>query len=222
MAKFKEKIKARESRQEGQSIKEIAKKLKVSKGTVSIWCRDIQLTKKQIARLDQQMIKGAYKGRLKGAETLKKKYSQRVRKLKKEGLKEIQKLRKRDLFIMGIGLYWGEGSKTGCAIRFHNSDPYIIQFMMKWFRTFFKTYDKDFAMYITINEIHRKRLDKVTKYWSNITKIPKDQFRKPNLVKAKNKKIYLNFEKHYGTLCIRINKSSDLFYRMQGYMENVR
>ena len=48
MAKYKEKIKAQELRERGRSIKEITKTLNVSKGSVSVWCRDIKLTKKQI------------------------------------------------------------------------------------------------------------------------------------------------------------------------------
>ena len=219
MAKYKEKIKARELRKQGQSIKEIAKTLKVSKSSVSVWCRNIKLTKEQIARLDEKQLKGGYKGRMKGARIQKERRLKRIETLKKEGMKEINDLNKRDLFIAGIGLYCGEGSKTGTAVRFHNSDPNIIQFMMKWFREIFQIPTEQFAMYIVINEIHKNRLDKVIKYWSKITKIPIKQFKKPTLAKVKNKKIYANFHEHFGTLSIRINKSYDTFYKIQGYIE---
>ena len=219
MAKFKEKIKAQKLRKQGQSIKEIAKKLSIAKSTVSIWCRDIKLTKKQIARLDARQIKGGYKGRLKGARIQRERYLKKVEKLKNQGLKQVGKLSKRDLLITGIGLYWGEGSKTGCAVRFHNSDPDIIRFMMRWFKEILQIPKEQFAMYIVINEIHKDRLNKVKKYWSEITDVPLKQFRKPVLARAKNKKVYANFHEHFGTLSIRINKSSEQFYKMQGYIE---
>lgn len=219
MAKFKEKIKAQKLRRQGESIKVIARKLKVSKSTVSIWCRDIKLTKQQIAKLDERQKKGAYKGRLKGARILRERRFKRIEKLKNQGIKEIKNLTKRDLFIAGIGLYLGEGSKTGNAVRFHNSDPKTIQFMMKWFKEIFQIPTKRFVMYIVINEIHKNRLDEIKKYWSKITKVPIKQFRKPILAKAKNKKVYENFHEHFGTLSIRINKSYDIFYRIQGYAD---
>jgi len=219
MAKFKEKIKAQKLRHKGQSIKEIAKKLKVSKGTVSIWCRGIHLTKKQIARLDERQRRGGYKGRIKGARIQRERYLKKVEELKKEGAKEIKKLNKRDLLIAGIGLYWGEGNKTGSMVRFHNSDPQTIRFMMKWFKEIYHIPTERFAMYININETHKNRLGEVKKYWSRVTGISLKQFRKPILIKAKNKKIYANFHEHFGTLTIRINKSSNLFYKIQGYID---
>ncbi|MBU1255434.1 hypothetical protein KKE74_01450 [Patescibacteria group bacterium] len=221
MAKFKEKIKAEELRKQGQSIKEIAKKLKVSKGSVSLWCRDIKLTKKQIKKLEQRMIKGGHKGRLKGAKVMKERRLERIKCLKKEALKEIGSINKRDLFVIGIGLYWGEGSKTDNKISFHNSDPMIIKFIMRWFKECFQLPKERFTAYVIINEIHKNRLDKVEKYWSKITKIPSNQFRKTVLTRVKNKKVYANFNNHYGTLVVRITKSSGLFYKIQGYIDSL-
>lgn len=220
MAKFREKIRAQKLRRKGQSIKEIAKKLGVSKGTASIWCRDIKLTKEQIARLDERQYRGGYKGRLKGAKIQRERYLKKVEEFKQQASNEIKSLNKRDLLIAGIGLYWGEGSKKGnSAVRFYNSDPRIISFMMKWFKEICHIPTERFAMYVNINEIHKDRLDEVKRYWSRVTKIPLKQFRKPVLIKAKNKKVYTNFRKHFGTLSIRITKSSNLFYKIQGYMD---
>lgn len=218
MAKFKEKIKAQKLRRKGQSIKEITKKLKVSKGTVSIWCRDIQLTKKQIARLDARQIKGGYKGRLKGARIQRERYLKKVKELKKQGIKQINRLNKRDLLIAGIALYWGEGDRKGNMIGLGNSDPKMIKFMLNWFEKIWKI-DKDrIKLHIGINQIHKKRLEEVEKYWSKITCIPRIQFGKTVLIKAKNKKVYKNFNTHYGTLSIRLRKSSTFKYQMDGML----
>jgi len=221
MARFKEKIKAQKLRKQGKSIKEIAKKLKISKSTVSIWCRDIQLTPEQIARLDERQIKGSYKGRIKGARIQRERYLKKVETIKKQASKEIKKISKRDLFIAGIGLYWGEGSKTGCLVRFYNSDPRIIYFMMTWFRKIFNIPTERFGMFININKVHKNRLDDVKEFWSKLTRVPLQQFRKPTLIKTKSKKVYANFNEHFGTLSIRISKSSELFYRIQGHIETL-
>ena len=108
MAKSRQKIKARQLRKQGRSIKEIAKLLNISKGSASIWCRDIELTKRQTEALYQNMLKGNYAGRIKGARMQKERKEKKIRYYIEKGLKEISKLNKRELFIAGLALYWGE------------------------------------------------------------------------------------------------------------------
>lgn len=67
MAKSIERIKAIKLRRKGESIKRIAQILKIAKSTVSLWCQEIKLTKSQIEALHIRMVRGGYKGRLKGA-----------------------------------------------------------------------------------------------------------------------------------------------------------
>lgn len=60
MAKVKERNKAIALRKQGQSIKDIARLLGVSKGSVSLWCQDILLTAKQKEVLNnKQIVAGA-------------------------------------------------------------------------------------------------------------------------------------------------------------------
>ncbi|MAF20776.1 MAG: hypothetical protein CMI55_03795 [Parcubacteria group bacterium] len=216
MAKFKEKIKARGLRQKGQSIKEIAKKLKVSKSSVSIWCRDIQLTRNQIALLDEKQLKGGYKGRIKGAKIQRKKYLKKVKELEKEGFDQIKKLSRKDILIAGIALYWGEGNRKWHISGFGNSDPKMIKFIIFWFKNILNIDKKRLSLHVGINQIHKNRVKKVEKYWSRITNIPENQFTKVTLRKVKNKKIYKNHDNYYGTLHIRIRKSSDLQHKIHG------
>lgn len=221
MAKSKEKNQALELRQKGKSIKDIAKRLKISKSTVSLWCRDIKLTPEQAQKLYEKMVKSGYKGRMKGARI---QYERRLKKIeewKKKGIEQIGKLSNRDLLITGIALYWGEGAKKKRGVSFSNSDPKLIKFMIKIFRKVWKI-DKDrFTAYIGINKIHKDRVKEVENYWSKITKIPREQFTKTTLIKAKNKKNYKNFPVHYGTLTVKIRKSAELYYQVSGLIEGL-
>lgn len=54
MAKVKEKQQVLLLRRKGESIKDIAKKLYVSKGSVSLWCQEIVLTPKQATVLKKK------------------------------------------------------------------------------------------------------------------------------------------------------------------------
>ncbi|HLM84215.1 MAG TPA: hypothetical protein VK254_03330 [Candidatus Bathyarchaeia archaeon] len=219
MAKSKEQIKARNLRKKGVSIRDISKRLKVSRGSASLWCRDVVLTEKQIEKLHEQMVKGGYLGRLKGAHIQREIKQQKIQYYSEKGKIDIQQIKKRELLIAGLALYWGEGSKTDSRVRFSNSDPVIVKFIMKWFREVLKVSEDRFMMRITINRVHQKRLNDVNAYWSRKTDIPIEQFRKTILIKAKNEKIYENHFQHYGILCIGIAKSSDLFYQIVGWLK---
>lgn len=216
MAKFKEKIQAQKLRKQGQSIKDIAKKLGVSKSSASVWCQDIQLTKKQIARLDKKQKMGAYRGRLKGAQIQRKRYLKKVEKLEKEGIREVGRLSERDLFIAGIGLYWGEGNRKWNISGLGNSDPEMIKFMISWFKNILDIDENRLSLHVGINQIHKNRVKDVEKYWSRVTGIPKSQFTKTSLQKVENKKVYENHNEHYGTLYIRIRRSADFQHKIHG------
>jgi len=61
--KLKEQGKARSLRQQGLSYSEIAKRVNVAKSSVSVWCRDVKLSKSQIDRLKQSKLEAAARGR---------------------------------------------------------------------------------------------------------------------------------------------------------------
>lgn len=221
MAKSEEKNKALKLRQKGESIKDIAKRLGIAKSTVSLWCRDIELTSMQIQRLHDKMVKSGYKGRMIGARS---QYNRRIEKIKRwneQGIRDIGKLSKRDLLLIGTSLYWGEGTKKKRGISFANADPKMIKLIIEFFRKIWGIGRGELSAFIAINKIHKKRLKEVEDYWVRITKIPRKQFTKTILIKAKNKKNYENFPVHYGTLTVKIRKSSEFYYQIMGLIEGL-
>ncbi|MCX6760331.1 MAG: helix-turn-helix domain-containing protein [Candidatus Nealsonbacteria bacterium] len=221
MAKSKEKNIAIKLRQKGESIKEIAKKIKISKSTVSYWCRDVKLSLGQIQELHDRMISGGYKGRMIGARMQYENRLKRINEARKGGIKKIGKLSKRDLLIAAVALYWGEGGKKHRALSICNSDPKMVRFIVKMLKKVWGIKTNRFSPFIGINKIHRKRENEIKDYWSRITKIPKEQFNKTIFIKAKNKKNYSNFPVYYGTLTIRVKKASDIYYKIIGLIEGL-
>ena len=223
MAKIQEKIKAQELRRKGWSINEIAQKLSVSKSTTSVWCRDISLTPDQIKRLTEKQTSKSYEGRLKGLEKIRQKRLQEITLLRKEGIKEVNKLNKKEFFIAGIAMYWSEGytAPVNYEVGFTNSDPKMILFMLKWFKRCCKVDHNRFSLRVGINEIHKNRIKKVEKYWSQLTKIPLSQFNKTSLKKAKIQKVYKNYNEHYGTLRIKVRRGTKLRRKIDGWIEGL-
>ena len=222
MAKSELKFIARKQRSEGESIKVIAKNLSVSPSTVSLWCRDVELTPEQIEKLRQSRIKGGYAGRMKGARMQYQRRLDKIERFKKEGVKEMGKLSDRDLLISGLALYWGEGAKKARNVRLSNSDPRVIKFTVRFFKKIFGIKNNEITAYIGINKIHKERIKEVENFWSKVIGIPKEQFTKTTLIEAKNQKNYSNFSNHYGTVTIKIRKSSDLYYRIMGLIEGLK
>lgn len=220
MAKFFEKIKARRAREAGKSIKEIAKELDVSKSTVSLWCSNIKLSQKQIDALQKRRITAGYAGRLKGAEIQKRRRLEKISNYQQEGFKRIGKVTSRDTLLFGLGLYLGEGNKSGNHFQFVNADPEVIQAIIQWLKIFGVT-DKDFYCNIIINEIHRYRAHEVEKKWKRITGFSSTQFKKTVFIKSANKKVYENNDVHLGTLILRVYKSSDLLYKVTGLIHGL-
>ncbi len=221
MAKSKERNLARKLRKIGRSIKAIAKQLHVSASTVSIWCRDIILTARQIQRLTEQQRLAGYAGRLKGAQMQKDRRLALIQKFRVSGIKDIGSLNRRDLFILGLGIYAGEGFKYGNKAGFSNSDPIIVKVMLRWFREICNVYEDLFVCEVGINEMHRHRVTKVVKFWSKITGISTQQFWKTSLKKVKSEKIYENADEHFGTLAVRVRKSAELEYKILGWLHGI-
>jgi hypothetical protein len=189
------------------SIKTITEKLGVSKGTASVWCRDIVLTQKQERHLKEGMIKAGHKGRMLGAEMNKKKKADAIAFYRKSGKNDIGNFEKRDFLMAGLGLYWGEGSKTDHGnLSFTNSDPDAIVFMYKWFRDVLDVKSEDFIPRIFINEIHRPRIENVIQFWLGLLPVPREQFGKTIFIKTKQRKVYQNYDSYFGIVSLRIKK----------------
>ena len=111
MSKSKLRIKARKLRSDGLGIKTIAHSLRVSSSTVSLWCRDIKLTHKQIAVLEKRSHDPFYGKRLMHVLKQQKIRELKTHKLIQRAIKHIGSLSQREMFTAGVALYWAEGFK---------------------------------------------------------------------------------------------------------------
>lgn len=205
--KLEDKLQAQELRRQGLSYKEILQTIHVSKSTISLWCRDIELTQEQKSRLLNNKQFGQRKGSQVAADNKRRKRIERTERIKKEAVRELGKLSNRDKFIAGIALYAAEGDKSDGKGGFSNSDPKLIKFMMNWFLQFTKIPLERLRGSIWLHE----GLDeiKAKQFWSGLTGIPLKQFHKTYIAKIKidSKKIRKNIHE-YGVFAIRFSDSS--------------
>lgn len=222
MAKVSQRQQARDMRRQGRSIKDIARTLAVSKSSASVWCEDIVLTPKQLNVLHVKMVEASKVGRVAGTNKNKENRLLAMAEEKKRAEHQINHTSDRDILFLGLGLYWGEGSKNSeRKFVFTNSDPASIKLMMKW--VLLQGFKKeDFIFRVHINEIHKKREKVVTEYWKKYLNLSNQQMRKTVYIKTANKKVYENYPKYYGIGRLTLKNSTRFKYRIMAMLDRVK
>lgn len=203
-------------------MKAIARQLEVSPSSVSLWCRDIQLTDEQIRDLETRARDPNYGRRLKYAQLQQQKRITKTRLLRKRGIQEIATLTNRELFLVGAALYWAEGFKKDSQAGFASSDPGMIKLIIKWLQECCDYKVENLSFRVTLNISHKGRIGDVQKYWSQVIGVNQKCFQKPFYQKVRWKKVYENPNKYYGVLRIRVRKSTDFLRKIHGWIEGLR
>ena len=221
LAKSKEKEKAIRLRRKGNSYSEILKEIPVAKSTLSLWLRSVGLAKEQKQRLTEKRLAAA----LRGAKAKKDQRLAITKEIKDKARNEIGKLSDRELWFVGIALYWAEGSKErqkSSIVQFGNSDPQMIKLFLKWIRKVCKIPIKDIFFEIYLHKTAAKRESEIKKYWSEITRFPLGRFQKIRWKKhnlsPKRKNIGRDY---YGQLRIGVRKSVNFNRKITGWAEGI-
>ncbi len=222
MADILNKEKAIKLRKRGFSIGDISKLLGKQKSTISYWCKNVSLSQSQIDRLVQKSKTSGMKAILLNSKKAQDKRKLNLTKYSELGKNDLKTISDRDLFILGIGLYWGEGYKNGNdEFGFTNSDPVIIKTFIKYLEKIHRINHDDFILRVSINKIHRKREGEIIKFWSKITNTSSNQFTKTSFLESKPAKKFSDNKKYYGTLRIKIRNGANLRRRIMGSINHI-
>lgn len=219
--KEKEKEKAIELRRKGYSYSEILKQVPVAKSSLSLWLKSVGLSKRQEQRLTEKKLAAMKRG----WEARHRQKVEITEQIKKEAKEEIGKISKRDLWIAGIALYWGEGAKErrhGALARLDNSDPELIKLYLKWLLDVCGVAKKEIYFRISLHESAKDRLGEVKKYWLEVTGFPSGHFQKITWKKNKiKKKRRYNEIGYYGLLSVGVRRSVNFNRKIQGWIEGI-
>ena len=182
MARLKDRERALALRKGGKSYSQIRNETGVSKSTLSYWLRDFPLSADRIRELrdwnEQRIEKYRATRRINKENRLLSVYT--------EQKKILIPLRSRDLFLAGLFLYWGEGSKSReSRLSISNTNPAIIKFFKKW---------KKFRIHLQLYS--DMDINREIEYWSRKIKIPRSQFIRPYIKKSSQNRI--NHKGGYG------------------------
>ncbi len=222
ISKFKEKEKAIKLRRQGKSYSEILKKIPVAKSTLSLWLREVGLSKKQKQRLTEKKRAAAIRGAMA-------KKQQRLiitQKIKNKARSEIKNISKRELWLIGIALYWAEGYKEkngrSSLVVLGNSDANMIKIFLKWLQDICKVGRKDIGFRILLHENAVDKLLEVQKYWADATGFSKKEFQKVTWKKHKVRTNRENVGKdYYGLLAVTVKRSINFNRKIDGWIEGI-
>lgn len=204
-------------RKQGKSYREILEHISVSKSSLTLWLQDVKLTHSQVKKLQEKRKAHAYLGS-------QKRRIDRITKTKdimNRSSSEIGTITSRELFLLGVVMYWSEGAKqkirnVSQRVTFANSDPRMVKIFLLWLDRIchIPTDDLRFELYIHKNA----DIEKACKFWKrelNIKILP---------IRLKKHKIKLrrNVNADYkGLIRVTVSKSTDLNRRISGWIKGI-
>jgi hypothetical protein len=121
--------------------------------------------------------------------------------------KDVGTISKRDLFMLGLGIYIGEGTKTNDQVRVVNSDPLIIKVVVRWFKEICGLRDENFIA--RIHAYPNVNISDAQKFWTKTLGIKRIAFHKIQIDTRENKS-RKNLQKlPFGTLHLTIRSNGN-------------
>lgn len=164
-------------RQQGHSLRNVEKTLKIPKSTLSGWFKDVKLNEKQQTALRNNWLNHMYKAREKALIWHNTQKELRLKIAENQAIETFSRLDKKDKSIQELALamlYLGEGGKTKSGTILGSSDPLILRFFIK---SLLGIYDIDVkkikcALHLRADQNPRKLIV----FWSKELNIPLENF----------------------------------------------
>ncbi|GDY44976.1 hypothetical protein SANT12839_058580 [Streptomyces antimycoticus] len=206
---------AREMRLQGMTYDRIQLELGCSKSSISLWVRDLPKPDRP-PRTREEASAIAKRG---WEATLRQREIERQR-TKLAAAREVGELTDRELFLVGVGLYWSEGAKSKPhnpteRATFINSDPDMIQLYLAWL-SLLGVEPERLRYRVMIHE--SAQVADAERYWAEAIGADVTALERTTLKKHNPKTVRKNVGEGYrGCLVVRVLKSADLYRRIEGW-----
>ncbi len=150
-------------------MRQVAVAVGVSRGTASVWLREVPLTAAQSAALDAR--NPSLNGQMNGARANAERSRERRREYQALGR---QRVAAGDAaFAVACALYWGEGDKGRDAVRFTNADPGMIRYFLDLMRASFALDDDMVSVRLHLFADHERRVREIEDFWLQTLSLPR-------------------------------------------------
>lgn len=198
-------------RRKGYTYKEILAELPVAKSSISLWLKDLPLTKAEKKVLRRKREEKISRGRIRASATHRKNRQVRERALFVEAQEVFSRFKDEALFHTGIAIYWAEGSKRNSTFLFMNSDAEMVDVLLRWLERYteFNRQSIGYRLYLHAPYQHEDWED----WWAQELGVSRDQFKKtivkPTGLKVKKRPNYR------GCLRVEVPRSTKLLVMMK-------
>ena len=195
----------------GLTYGEIHEIIPVPKGTLSNWCRDVDLTPAQIAAIKRRMP--SQRDVPKDSQWRRRREVEQIR---AEAVEFAAAHIRDSRFVAGIVMYWAEGSKWRNDFAVANTDPSALRLFVAWVREYLDP-AADFRLSLHLHEGNCEANAK--EYWRRILDLPSASFTK-TFVKPKGTGHRKN-RLAQGVCRVRVLRSSDHWNRTMAWIDYV-
>jgi transcriptional regulator with XRE-family HTH domain len=204
---------ARGLRLQGWTYDQIQVELGCSKSSISLWVRDLPRPEQ---RDPGEQARLACRKRWDHELAVR---DEERRRTKSAAAEAIGQLSDRELFLLGVGLYWAEGSKDKSYDRrenvtFVNSDPGMIEVFLAWL-DLLQVERERLRFAVMIHET--ADIAGAEQYWADLVGADHTAFNKTTIKKHNPKTVRKNVgDSYHGCLVIKVLKGVDLYRRIEG------
>jgi transposase len=182
-------------RAQGYSYNLIIEKVPVSKSTLSVWLAQVPYTP------NETVLKRIGNSRAAATQAKHELKLQSYEQAKQLAKADIRTISQRDLSMLGLAIYIGEGQKND-TVGIINSDPRVINLAVRWLQKCHKVPTESFTLAIHLYSDNNRAAS--LKYWSEQTGIPQSQFGKTQTDLRPNKKGSKRGKLPHGTAHLRV------------------
>lgn len=207
-------------RRKGLSYSEILETIPVAKSTLSLWLQSVGLSKKQKQRLTRKKLLSMKRGWLK-AQRLR---LENIERIKTSAQNEVPDLLNDPFWLLGVVLYWGEGTKEkvwrkGEKLALTNMDSDMLWLYKNWIKKYLNIGEERLRYELYIHE--NADIKRAYIFWEKALEIPSQSLRvyfkkdKGNAYR-KNRNVSYN-----GVLRIWVVQGADLNRKIAGWIAGV-
>ncbi len=204
---------ARQLRNQGWTYNQIQAELGCSKSSVSLWVRDLPHPEPKCTPEEQRARMNAGLARLRASQDCERQETKRA------AAAAVGELSDRELFLLGVGLYWAEETKDKPharreSVEFVNSDPGMISVFLAWLELLDVKRDR---LHCRVMIHESADIDAAELYWANLVGVDRSALGKTVLKKHNPGTVRKNTGDIYrGCLGIKVRQGADLYRRIEG------
>ena len=149
-----------------------------------------------------------------------------VNSLIKKGKEDVARVSRRELWLIGVALYWAEGSKqngtsVSAGIKFGNSDVRMIKIFLKWLRVL-KVPERDIGYELYVHDNRRKDVQEFRSWWAREIGVHRGAIDRVYFKRDKPKTNRTNVgDLYHGLLRIKVRSSTVLNRQIGGWVEGI-